>query len=268
MSGNLLCYDCFSFWLLLFLLLGITLYYIGITYLSDKQSNLEGAKLTKSESKIIFDLSTSILALVSLLIAYSSLNVAREALKVSQVARDDVRAISKLGLEPKLELDTNFRTDIGYPRAFWITNSGPVEALQIEVHLITYRYDGSIIKVVGYGTGTDEHYQADKIDPFRSGFFPFKEIFLDVNARIQKPAQHNAFEIRISYRRPPDMTYYTESAYYFVNPDGDWVNENNGSLVPERYNPIMKAVKSASQKLTLEGLKGGKDWLHPIPEEK
>ena len=50
MIGNLLCYDCFDFWLLLFVVLFIGIYHCAISYFRDKQAIQDSAQNNSHDS--------------------------------------------------------------------------------------------------------------------------------------------------------------------------------------------------------------------------
>ena len=195
------------------------------------------------------------------------------AVIIAMEAREDTRKIAGLNLLPKLELNSSLNPEENQARGFIIRNLGPVKALQIEVNLIAHRYeikDGKARVSSLFGTG-EQLFRVKEINPFEERIFIVSDFFLDVNARIQKPEHNNILEIRISYRRPSDMKKRTDSAYYFVNPDGKWVAENNGSLTPDIYEPIKKAVigeaKEMTQWLSI-GFSSFSDPLHQIGPEQ
>jgi hypothetical protein len=207
----------------------------------------------------------------SIISVITSIIVQIPSLVISLKAQDITRTIAGLNLTPQLQLHTSLNLIKNYPRYFNIKNAGPTSALQLETQLITYQYEIKNGKErVNSLFGTEEKYQLEELPPFKDKTFIISDYYLDVNARIQKPLQNNILEIRISYRRHPDMKKFTESAYYFINPEGKWVSENNGSLIPEIYNPIKKAVLIRSNIISefLPHLEEGTiDPLHSVQEE-
>jgi hypothetical protein len=191
-----------------------------------------------------------------------SLIVSGIALFFAILAREDTRDIHKLDLKPQINLRTYFgKTDKLVPQ-LTVENEGPVDAVQIDVQILSHRYDESSksIKVSTYGT--PQNWKIPKLSPFQFKTFLFSEHFLNINARLQKPVQHNIMEIRLSYRRPSDMRLFKESAYYFVNPEGRWVPEGDNSLEEESYEAIKRAVfKKSKRPLEYIGLS---DTLHKI----
>ena len=194
------------------------------------------------------------LSLVALLVSIYSVYLSKQTYK-------DARAVTKLDVHPIVELSTYFQSIAGRPPHFIVKNNGPIEAQQLEIQLISHRY---IPQKGGIGLstfGTEERYRVPKLEPFSSQLFKFPELWLEVNARIQKPPHHNIMEIRLKYRRPVDLAVYEASAFYFINPSGCWVTENDQSLQPEVYEPIKYAVFKASEK---EFRYLGQDKLHQI----
>jgi hypothetical protein len=182
------------------------------------------------------------LQLIGVGLSILALYVSWRAYDNSVLARKDARAISGLDLKPKISLNTLFKEINKIPPHYVISNNGPVDALQIEVQLISHRYRKDISKIKVSTTGSDERKIIPKLPPLTNIAFKFPELWLDVNARIEQPPEHNIMEIRISYRRPPDMMKYTESAFYFINKEGRWVAENDNSLDKDIYAPIKNAM--------------------------
>jgi len=202
-------------------------------------------------------------SLIAIALSIIAIFYSCQANKIADEANENYRAVSKLDLKPNIELISFFKSDLNISSSFCITNAGVVEAALMEIYIITYRYlyDKQIIESASYGSGQGEYYFKDKLPPFERQCFIFYQHILD---RKKPPFNENIFELRIIYRRPSDMAYFMESSFYFLGLDSQWVNENNGSLKPEIYDPMKEAVKQYSQKIKLDALKGFNDWLHPI----
>jgi len=180
---------------------------------------------------------------------------------ISKQAREDARAVSKLDIHPIIELSTDFQGLGGKQPYFIVKNTGPIDAEQLEVQLVSHRYIPQK-DYIGISTlGTEGLYRVPRLEPGSGRAFEFPKLWLEVNARIQKPAHHNAMEIRLKYRRPVDLAIYEASAFYFINPEGRWVTENDNSLTHEVYEPIKSATFRESEK---ELRYIGHDNLHRI----
>jgi hypothetical protein len=122
---------------------------------------------------------------------------------------------------------------------------GPVEAIQIQVKMFTHRrlsYKNGQTKI-GFSLYDSRNTTTiTNIKPQETKSFKFEGGWLDVNARVQEPPQHNVMEIMVVYRRPQDLKEYSESAFYFVNPDGHWVPEKDSSLKGEPYKSMKKEL--------------------------
>jgi len=186
------------------------------------------------------------------------------ALYLTVQNRSDFRAIEKLNLWPEIKLYTMLQKREGEPRSFTIANIGPVTAIQVEITLISHRLlEGKRLMSLW---GSDETHWMDELPPNRSKRIILSDHFLDENSRIEKPLKYNAFEIRIIYRRPADLKVSVEVAYFLINPDGQWVPENENSLVPEIYNPIIEAITNQSKRHEFKLFH--RDPLHLIFREK
>jgi hypothetical protein len=152
------------------------------------------------------------------------------------------RRLSKLGFRPVLRLETLLRP-AGKSLPHWqLTNTGPLEAVQIKVQMILHRYFPETKMVQGHVTATWNTSAIPKLEPQETKAYAFREGFLETESRIQNPPQYNIMEILLTYRRPQDLKEYSESAYYFVNPNGLWVHEEESSLKGELYESMRAAL--------------------------
>ena len=201
---------------------------------------------------------------LAVIFAGGALIVSGLAYKVTLEAQRDTRAITGLDRRPVLAFDAFFRKfDDHPPSHYTVSNIGSVAAIHLEILPITHRYNSS-----------DRDFQVSSYDgrqiivelrPLKSETFEFSEHFLNVNARLAEPPEHNILEIRLTYRHPSDMREFVESAFYFVNPDGFWVKENSQSLTPEVYGPIKEAALKFAKRMYFSN---PSDPLHTIaPKE-
>ncbi len=147
---------------------------------------------------------------------------------------------------PILKLESHFNMT---PPYFTILNDGPVEAKQLKINLCSLYVKDGKIKLFGYSS--DKEYVVHQLDSLKPIAIRFDEKWLNTNARLQKPLEHNILEIRLTYRRPSDLQQFQESAFYFINPEGRWVSENDNSLAPKIYDPIKRAVLKDSKKMEI-----------------
>jgi len=172
--------------------------------------------------------------------------------------------LAKLDFRPILRLNTLF-VSVGKIHPHWeLTNTGPVEAVQVEVQLISHRYFPVTEKIQVSMTGSDTVTSISTVAPQETKSCVFPKGWLDTNVRLQDPAQCNIMEILLTYRRPQDLKEYSESAYYFVDPKGLWAPETSSSLKGELYN----SMKAALLKINRGGLLSiwralDGDLLHP-----
>lgn len=158
------------------------------------------------------------------------------------------QTVAGLNFRPDLKVDAWFNIS---PPYFTISNDGPGIAEQLIIDLCTHFFKDGKIKKFIYGNEPKLQYKISELKPLTPPItFLFDEDWLNVNARLQKPLEHNIIEIRLTYRVPPDLNQkFQESTFYFINPEGRWVSENNSSLKPEIYNQMRHAVLEASKSL-------------------
>lgn len=200
----------------------------------------------------------TVLPIVAIVISLYSVHIASQA-------RDDVRAIAGLDVRPVLKLDAEFRRIKDTAPHFTVTNDGPVDALQLEIQPKSHRYSRKDRDLQISTYDTSRRRLIRKLPPLSTVSFPFSDHWLNVNARLAEPPEHNIMEIRLSYRRPSDMHQYVESAFYFVNPDGQWAKENSASLKLAIYGPIKEAALRFANRIPRID---ASDKLHPIQTTK
>ena len=172
--------------------------------------------------------------------------------------------LSKLDFRPILRLNTLFVSVGKIPPHWELTNTGSVEAVQVEVQMISHRYFPAKQMIQVSLTGSEETTSIPKIAPQETKSCVFPNGWLDTNARLQDPPQCNIMEMLLTYRRPQDLKEYSESAYYFVDPNGFWVLETSSSLKGELYES-MKAALLKINRRTPGSIyrKWDGDLLHP-----
>jgi hypothetical protein len=180
------------------------------------------------------------------------------------LARQDSIILSGLELKPEIKVKANINKNKF--NDLRIYNSGPVDAFQLEAKLIYHRYFEKTKNIRVSGTWSETTFAVQKLEPLKTATFKIPEHFLYVNAMLQEPKEHNVLELRVSYRRPADLTLFSESAFYFVNPDGLWVSESSNSLNSETYESIKTAAYSMLNRRDTP-LNLGWDKLYPVQLE-
>ncbi len=204
---------------------------------------------------------------VPILISLGALGISIWSVYVSSKNSDVTQRLSKLDFRPRLRLNTLFKSVGNTPPHWQLTNMGPVEAVQVQVKIFAHRR-------VSYKTGetkigmslydSSNKTTIPSIIPQETKLFQFNKGWLDGNARIQKPPQHNVMEIMVIYRHPQDLEEYSESAYYFVDPDGHWVHETSSSLKGEPYESMKKELLEMNREVPFSIYQEfGGDRLHP-----
>ena len=182
---------------------------------------------------------------VAVVISGLALLASSWAIIVARGARRDARALGHLDLEPHVEIDARPHQLGGNPPHYVVRNAGPVEAVQLTVDLISMRYDAERNRIRFYSAGSEESRHVGTLAPHKEVTFQFESHFLDVNARLAAPVEHNVLAIRATYRRDADRRRFVARTFYFVNPDGQWVSERDSSL-PELYGPIIDAAHAST----------------------
>ena len=210
-------------------------------------------------------------SLASILAWLVTTGIAMYAAVIGTLAWKDTHAIGRLDLKPQLRLRTTFMQIGDIPPRFTIFNEGPIDAVQMKIDLMTHRYLEAEDKTKKARLvtiwGTDTTWTIPKLPPVFAKSIEFPKGWLAINARSGEFPHHNVMEIRLTYRVEPDMRQFIDSAFYFVNPEGMWVKENNSSLTPEVYDPIKDAIyQRLGRKYPFPG--SFYDTLHPVEEPK
>jgi hypothetical protein len=108
--------------------------------------------------------------------------------------------------------------------------------------MFSHRYYAEGDKVAATVGDSENETFIDNLGPQKVATFRFHEGWLNTNARLATPVQHNVLEIRLSYRRSQDLQEYDVSAFYFVNPDVRWVSESDNSLREPLYGALRAAI--------------------------
>ncbi len=184
----------------------------------------------------------------------------------SYLAKQDARLISGIELKPEIKVDAHINKNKFKKFFVLLRNQGPVDAHQLEAKFITHQYYEKTKKIQVSGRGSDTTFTIPKLSPFKDVTFEVSEHFLYGNAMLQEPKEYNILELRISYRRFPDYPKFSESAFYYVNPDGLWVGEYSSSLSSDLYERLKQAAYAMlSKDITLDL---GWDRLHPVMVEE
>ena len=204
------------------------------------------------------------------LIALAAVILSSYAIWQSHIAFKNAKILNKLDFRPTLCLRTQlYEINNKIPAHINIKNTGPVDAVQFQIQLYFLRYLPTKKKVGIAATGSDLQWTHDRLPPL-------KEINININ-RISlanmlpsirsDEEQYRILEIRLTYRREVDLKEYSESAFYFTNPKGRFVNENDNSLDSEIYTAIKEA---AFKRFNIDktSLDFSSDKLHSLIEKK
>jgi len=159
-------------------------------------------------------------------ISLASLILSFIAIYISYEVWNDTRRLSGLELSPDIRFFDYLHKS---PPEFTIYNKGPVEAVQLEVDQLWHLYrNGRIGTSVSLG---ENRYKSAKVAPQEKVTIPFdKTLLYNIGVKVEAPIQNYIVEIRITYRRPSDKKLFLKSAFFFNNPAGHLVRENDISL--------------------------------------
>ncbi len=181
-------------------------------------------------------------SLIALFISIWSNMISREANRIASQNNELTKKIEKLDFRPILRIHSLFKTIGKLPPHFTITNVGSIEAQQIKIKMYGHRFFAKTNNINISGTNSTNDIYIKKLLTQETKAFEFREGWLNKNARLAQLPQHNIMEIKITYRRPQDLTEYDESSFYFVNPDGLWVSEKSSSLNTDFYKKIKEIL--------------------------
>ena len=106
------------------------------------------------------------------------------------LARQDAIILSGIELKPEIKVNANINKNKFKDLHAIIYNGGPVEALQLEVKLISHRYFEKLKGIKVSGTGSDTTFSMQNLEPLKSVAFKIPKHFLYVNAMLQEPKEH------------------------------------------------------------------------------
>lgn len=187
---------------------------------------------------------TTSLAILGLWVSIRALGISNQSLNISEGVRNDNRRVEKLDLEPEIYFSATLKEnkDANIPPHFVIGNIGPVEAVQVEIQFITHYYNGVSGTIGVSGMSSEEHWSIDELFPLDYSAHVVSKFFLDTNARLYEPIEHNIIEARILYRRNPDRKLFVKRAFYFISPEGIWVPENSSALKSDIYSKMKQEL--------------------------
>ncbi len=176
-----------------------------------------------------------VLSLLALLVAVDSNRISARNSEVS-------RKLAKLEFRPRIKLRAFLRSRGRHPPHIVLENVGPIDATRLTVKMYSHRSPTGRWNAYISSTLPGLDVQVERLHPHDSRAFALDEVELKTNARLGWPEHTSVLEMRLSYRRPQDLKEYVESAFYFVNPDGRWVSERDGSVDAEAYEAMKSAI--------------------------
>ncbi len=184
----------------------------------------------------------TIVSVVSFVIAVGSFWTSCQSLEVSRATRSDARAVARLDLRPSLTLQVERAGKDGLPLTLRLTNDGPIEATELVVEPIKYEYWGKDRRFKTASKNSILRFTHPKLDSQQSTTVAYDEQWLRSLAVTSQPPDYSVLGIRIEYRHPMDKRPFTEAAFFFVNPEGRWVEEGDSSLPLKIYDPIRSSL--------------------------
>ena len=86
------------------------------------------------------------------------------------------------------------------------------------------------------------HWVIEKLPPLKSKFFAM-DSWIYTQQFGTSPVWYSVLEIQLSYRRNPDLYKFSRRTFYFVGPQGFWVNESDHSTL--NLEPYISIVRAA-----------------------
>ena len=179
------------------------------------------------------------------LIALLAIILSGLAIWQSYSALNNARILNKLDFRPTLSLRAQlYEINNKIPAHISIKNTGPIDAVQLQIQFYFLKYLPTKKQVGIAATGSDLQWTLDRLPPLKQVNIKINRIALtDMLPSIRSEEEdYRILEIRLTYRREVDLKKYSESAFYFVNQEGRFVSENDNSLDPEIYTSIKDAA--------------------------
>jgi len=182
---------------------------------------------------------------VSEIIALVALAFSGVAIWQSHLTRNDTKILNKLNFRPTLALQAKLKkTNNTIPAHLNLINKGPIDAVQVQVQFYFHKYSEEQQKVVISGWDSGQQWTLDRLPSLKQVNIGVNE--LSLKGMLPALSDHEKYcrilEIRLNYRREVDLKKYSERAFYFVNPDGEWVSERDSTLNSDFYKEIKEAV--------------------------
>jgi hypothetical protein len=199
--------------------------------------------------------------------AFFALLLSVVAILQSHKAKNDLRILNKIDFRPKIALRARLeKISNQIPAHINIINRGPVDAIQVQIQFYFHKYFPKQQKVRASATGSDLQWIIDKLTPLKPKNILINESSLNdlLPAFSDNEKHYRILEIRLNYRREVGLKEYSESAFYFVSPEGKWVSEASSALNSEIYKPIKEAAFS---RFTVKSdMLNHSDILHELSE--
>ena len=208
---------------------------------------------------------------LALIISVFSLYYAHEANLISENNRTDIRELNKLNIMPIIDLRLHLDSSNKTPPYIEITNSGPIDIIQLEIKLIELRYSTKKEKIHLAGSGSDVNWKFTSLNVNQSRQIEIPSPWFEYNyyEKLSKlnnePIENIVIEAYISFRREPNLKLYERRAFYFLDSDGKIKNEKNIYDIP-KFQYILTAVLETKidHNLTEGNLYISNDTLHDI----
>jgi hypothetical protein len=177
-----------------------------------------------------------------------SLNTALEYKRIANESHKTSRLIAGLELTPTILLRATFYKIKNVPPHIRITNNGPIDTNIVELQIEHIRYkedkDGNG-KISMRMSASEDKIVIKKLSTLQPPTMipiPDKWLNMDRLEILHSPLEHNILEIKVTYKRYPDMMEFTRRCYYFINPKKIWVPEDDNTLTPKVYEKIKRVI--------------------------
>jgi hypothetical protein len=228
-----------------------------------RQSTEEGSPrladpLTKEPNKFHW---RDLLTISSLILGGLSLTASGIAIHISTQANENYKKAEKLDIAPKLLLLSKFCRELECLSVLTIKNSALVDPVQVKVahamHIyapeVNSKFMGALafshlnprpIDKIKAGEGVDLNYGKEFVRKFIEDAKKLLVNFSDGSKFESSQVKESRIflEIVVKYARESDLTEYGMRSFYFINPQGNLVNDRHESVQGDDYMELRKAV--------------------------
>jgi hypothetical protein len=201
-------------------------------------------------------------------IANQANGIANSANEQSRIANENYRKVEKLDITPQILVFSNLCKKSDCNAKIEVKNVGKVNAVHVfSVFYVHSYYDIDGTKLFQKFTWSDWEGRNHKIEPGKSLAISLQRGFFEnITNRLNNisttlsdgrmlqgssiPKNRIFLEFFIKYSRESDLTEFSKRAFYFLNSEDEWVNENDKSVQKQEYEELRQiALKTFNIKI-------------------